>query len=243
MNRLPRPIQPSFSVQSRGFPPPEKNITRQKILEVLFILLSITNISSFATSTSRLSPRTVLFYCLQHSRPEGRNLYIHQRRAHHSSNHAHRPDVVVASVAGPPLFRQRAESFLWAPIEVNAAFTLRHASAMLGKGPEYGGANPARPLTSTPEYRRYNPTGLVPTLILEGEDGTPSQGIFESATIVRYLARAYDAHGAVFECSTPEEEARASLWMACWRSNSQRRHTRSCWGQGLPWPTSPLVAP
>ncbi|GMI10955.1 hypothetical protein TrVE_jg5884 [Triparma verrucosa] len=101
---------------------------------------------------------------------------------------------------------------LWALAEVKAAFTLRHASAMLGKGPEYGGSN-TEPLTSTPEYLEYNPTGLVPTLTIEGEGSKPSQGIFESATIVRYIARKYDADGEVFKCSTPEDEARASSWM------------------------------
>lgn len=59
--------------------------------------------------------------------------------------------------------------------------------------------------TDTPEYRRWNPAGLVPTLI----DGDAA--VWESNTIIRYLGSKHPDAG--FFGHTPAAAASASQWM------------------------------
>lgn len=59
--------------------------------------------------------------------------------------------------------------------------------------------------TDTPEYRRWNPAGLVPTLI-DGETA-----VWESNTIIRYLASKHPDSG--FFGHSPVAAASASQWM------------------------------
>jgi glutathione S-transferase len=58
-----------------------------------------------------------------------------------------------------------------------------------------------------PAYLAMNPNGLVPTL--EEDDGFV---LWESNSVVRYLAGGHDANG-VLEPKDPKQRARASQWM------------------------------
>jgi glutathione S-transferase len=61
--------------------------------------------------------------------------------------------------------------------------------------------------TKEPKYLSMNPNGLVPTL--EEDDGFT---LWESNSVVRYLAGKYDKTG-VLEPKDPKIRARASMWM------------------------------
>eukprot|EP00929_Paragymnodinium_shiwhaense_P068448 TRINITY_DN34421_c0_g1_i1.p1 TRINITY_DN34421_c0_g1~~TRINITY_DN34421_c0_g1_i1.p1 ORF type:complete len:257 (-),score=11.20 TRINITY_DN34421_c0_g1_i1:60-830(-) len=108
------------------------------------------------------------------------------------------------------------QKVLWALGEVGVPFELVHASAMLGPGQtRLAGANP-NPLVNTDEYKALNPNSLVPTLKCPG---ALNGALFESCTIVRYLARKYDADCKVFGGASAEEEASANMWMDWTNSN------------------------
>ncbi len=82
---------------------------------------------------------------------------------------------------------------LWAVEELGLAIAREDYGGPFGK-------------TDTPEYRTMNPTGLVPTLV----DG--GNAIWESNTIIRYLAAAY-APGSSFGGKDTASTARVSQWM------------------------------
>ncbi|MBX6762327.1 MAG: glutathione S-transferase [Rubrobacteraceae bacterium] len=71
--------------------------------------------------------------------------------------------------------------------------------------------------TDTPEYRRINPTGLVPAI---EEDGFT---LWESNAIVRYLARRYGS-GILWPWD-PQEAADADRWMD-WQQTTVWAHLR-----------------
>jgi len=83
---------------------------------------------------------------------------------------------------------------MWAVGELKLEHTRTDVGGKFGKNNE-------------PAYLAMNPNGLVP--VLEEEDGFT---LWESNSIVRYLAGKYDKAGAL-EPKDAHERARASMWM------------------------------
>ena len=92
-------------------------------------------------------------------------------------------------------------------------FVMHHATcarkalhALIEKGAPVETVEVDRAYLVTPEYRRMNPDGLVPTLLLD--DGTV---LVESTIIMRYLDEAYD--GPSLQPTDPLRRARMNLWL------------------------------
>lgn len=77
--------------------------------------------------------------------------------------------------------------------------------------------------TDTPEYRRMNPTGLVPTL--QEDDFT----LWESNVICRYLCHAYAAQSALWP-QEPRARANVDRWMDAQQTVLNRPMTVVFWG-------------
>ncbi len=92
-------------------------------------------------------------------------------------------------------------------------FVMHHATcarkalhALIEKGAPIETVEVDRAYLVTPEYRRMNPDGLVPTLLLD--DGNV---LVESTIIMRYLDEAYD--GPSLQPADPLRRAQMDLWM------------------------------
>jgi glutathione S-transferase len=103
------------------------------------------------------------------------------------------------------------QKVLWALVELNVPYRRIEA------GREFG-------VVTTPEYRRMNPNGLVPTI----EDG--DLVLWESNAIVRYL---YAKYGPP---RTPERQAAADKWMDWTTSRVQPPMRTLFWGWIRPGP-------
>mmetsp|Transcript_9828 Transcript_9828/g.16333 ORF Transcript_9828/g.16333 Transcript_9828/m.16333 type:complete len:264 (-) Transcript_9828:233-1024(-) len=102
------------------------------------------------------------------------------------------------------------QKVLWVLRELGLGFKLIPASARLGSTSEFLGSGPAFGVVDTDEYAAMNPTRLIPTLKDCSRSDEDSVIVFESHSIVRYLAMAYGPH---LYGSTAAGMARASMWM------------------------------
>jgi glutathione S-transferase len=99
------------------------------------------------------------------------------------------------------------------PEHVETLYVMHHSTCarkalfvMLEKGIELPTREVEREHLRTPAYRRLNPDGVVPTLVMR--DGQP---LVESSIIMRYLD---DTHpGAPLQPTEPLARARMNLWM------------------------------
>ena len=128
----------------------------------------------------------------------------------------------VAAVLQGPMYRLygrtssvNTQKVLWCLEECKVPFELVHASKWLGpKQNQYKGqirCNP-RPLVDTDEFAKMNPFRSIPVLERIGAQGEGSPfRIFESATILRYLAKKH-APELIFGGGA-EREADVEQWM------------------------------
>mmetsp|Transcript_5789 Transcript_5789/g.11689 ORF Transcript_5789/g.11689 Transcript_5789/m.11689 type:complete len:274 (-) Transcript_5789:112-933(-) len=104
------------------------------------------------------------------------------------------------------------QKVLWVLEEAGVPYSLIKASARLGEGSQMltarTGGQPYG-VVDTPEYLKMNPHGRVPT-ISDPNAGEGTNVVFESNSIVRYLARSYLPS---WQGETPLAQARAEMWM------------------------------
>lgn len=94
---------------------------------------------------------------------------------------------------------------LWTCVEADLSFELTLASATMGPEGHVSTGNAPFGVVDTPEYRKMNPNGTVPTI---DDDGFL---LWESNVVARYLAQKY-APGPLFGDSL-ETFGLASQWM------------------------------
>src|SRR5258706_11140797 len=99
----------------------------------------------------------------------------------------------------------RTQKVLWTLAEIRLEFELILASAEMGPGGHVAKGNKPYGVVDTPEYRAKNPNGRVPTI---DDDGFV---LWESNSIVRYLASRYGAGG--LWPSEPRSRADSERWM------------------------------
>mmetsp|Transcript_57726 Transcript_57726/g.130174 ORF Transcript_57726/g.130174 Transcript_57726/m.130174 type:complete len:305 (-) Transcript_57726:47-961(-) len=100
----------------------------------------------------------------------------------------------------------------WMLEETGIPYTVTLASARIGEGSQFlCGTTGGRPygVVNTPEYRKMNPHGAIPTIC--DPRGKPGENcVWESHSIVRYIARAYLP---AWIGDTALAQARAEMWM------------------------------
>ena len=102
------------------------------------------------------------------------------------------------------------QKVLWVLKELNLDFKLIAASARLGPTSQFLESGPVYGLVDTDEYAEMNPHRLIPTLEHRDPDNGEPVVVFESHSIVRYLAM---AHGPHLYGGTAAGMAKASMWM------------------------------
>jgi len=100
---------------------------------------------------------------------------------------------------------------IWMLVECGVQFEeLRHASAWLGPGQklysEKDSMQQFDAVVDSPEFRRMNPNGTVPTLVI------PSGAIDESHSFLRFLACSFKPE-LLSGSARPIDEAAASKWL------------------------------
>lgn len=98
------------------------------------------------------------------------------------------------------------ERVLWGMAEADVPYALTLASGTMGSQGHVSKGGPPFGIVNTPEYRKLNPNGTVPTI------NDNSFILWESNAILMYLALKY-APEAMYQ-SKPEVLAQASQWMA-----------------------------
>ena len=102
------------------------------------------------------------------------------------------------------------QKVLWVLQELGKDFNLVAASARLGPTSEFLESGPAFGVVDTDAYAAMNPHRLIPTLKDSSRGAEDPVVIFESHSIVRYLAEAY---GPQLYDGTTAGMALSSMWM------------------------------